>query len=264
MGDPVKIRRAAVAGAFYPQSAGQIRVDVMRYLSEVKTKAGAPKAIVAPHAGFVYSGPVAASVYARLKNRNHNIERVILLGPSHKVGFYGIAASSAEFYETPLGQIPIDKKATEKIVRLPQVNILDKAHAGEHSLEVHLPFLQILLDEFLLVPLVVGVTKPVDVSEVLEELWGGDETLIVISTDLSHFHDYETAKKMDAKTCHAVESLRPQDIKNDDACGRYPVSGFLHLARAKGLKAETVDLRNSGDTAGAKNSVVGYGAWAFS
>ncbi|MBF0106574.1 MAG: AmmeMemoRadiSam system protein B [Deltaproteobacteria bacterium] len=258
-----KIRRAAVAGAFYPQNASQIRLVLSQYLSDARTKKQAPKAIVAPHAGYIYSGAVAATVYARLKNTRQKIERVVLLGPSHRVGFNGLAVTTADYYETPLGRVPIDKKACETITHFSQVGSLDEAHAEEHSLEVHIPFLQLLLKDFMLVPLVVGIAKPLEVSEVLETLWGGDETLIIISTDLSHHQDYETAKRRDAHTCEAIVNLKPQNIRDDDACGRYPLSGFLHLAKIKNLNAETVDLRNSGDTAGSKNSVVGYGAWAF-
>ncbi|HLE93658.1 MAG TPA: AmmeMemoRadiSam system protein B, partial [Sulfuricaulis sp.] len=191
------------------------------------------------------------------------ITRVVLLGPAHRVGFHGLALSSADYFLTPLGRVPVDQEAVEKISRLPQVHEMDAAHAQEHSLEVHLPFLQEVLGEFNLVPLAVGDAEPGEVAEVLELLWGGSETLIVISSDLSHYHDYKTAQKLDRATSQAIEQLRPEDIQYDHACGRNPVNGLLHMARKRGLKAKTVDLRNSGDTAGTQDRVVGYGAYIF-
>ena len=191
------------------------------------------------------------------------IHRVVLLGPSHRVPFRGLATSSADIFTTPLGQISLDHAAIDSITDLPQVQLLDEAHTLEHSLEVHLPFLQETLDDFTLVPLVVGDARPAEVAEVLERLWGGAETLIVISSDLSHYHDYATAKRMDRHTSEAIESLQAEDVHSEDACGCVPVSGLLYLAREHGLQASTVDLRNSGDTAGPKDRVVGYGAYVF-
>ena len=221
-----------------------------------------PKALIVPHAGYVYSGPVAASAYARLRSARGRIRRVVLLGPSHRVGFRGLALSGADWFETPLGRIAVDHEAEAALHGLPSVQVLPRAHAEEHSLEVHLPFLQQVLDEFTLVPIVVGESTPAEVAEVLERLWGGDETLIVISSDLSHYHDYETARARDAATSRSIEALRYEDIDAGDACGRGPVSGLLHYARDHGLRVQTLDLRNSGDTAGARDRVVGYGAWA--
>ena len=222
-----------------------------------------PKAIVVPHAGYIYSGPVAAAAYARLGPMRGRVTRVVLLGPSHRVGFDGLALTSADSYITPLGRVPIDAEAATKLADLPQVRVLDAAHAQEHSLEVHLPFLQEVLNEFSLVPLVVGEATPAEVGEVLERLWGGPETLIVISSDLSHYHDYATAQKRDRATSRAIEALRYEDIGYEDACGRNPVNGLLYVARQRGLHVRTVDLRNSGDTAGARDRVVGYGAYVL-
>lgn len=256
-------RMPAVAGMFYPDNAEVLRQTVEQYLRENASDEAAPKAIIAPHAGYVYSGPIAASAYSTLRSVREQIERVVLLGPSHRVALMGMAASRAEKFRTPLGSIELDREAIESILSLPQVREMDEAHAMEHSLEVHLPFLQLTLDEFKLVPLVVGDAAPEQVDEVLEILWGGPETLIVVSSDLSHYHSYETAKKMDSHTSKAIESLDPAAIHYDDACGRNPVNGLLVAARKHGLHAKTVDLRNSGDTAGPRDQVVGYGAYLF-
>lgn len=256
-------RPAAVAGLFYPANAAELRADIETYLNATTTTDAPPKAIIAPHAGYIYSGPIAASAYACLRPVRDRIHRVVLLGPAHRVPFRGLAASSADYFQTPLGKIALDRDALALIRDLPQVVTLDIAHAQEHSLEVHLPFLQVVLNDFKLLPLVVGDAEEQEVTEVLEKVWGGDETLIVISSDLSHYHDYATARKMDRATSIAIEHLQPEQIHYDMACGRNPVNGLLALARAKGLHAKTLDLRNSGDTAGSKDRVVGYGAYVF-
>jgi len=257
------VRHPAVAGMFYPADQQELHTMVRAYLKEAVTTEHAPKAMIVPHAGYVYSGPIAASAYARLASVHNQIKRVVLLGPSHRVALYGLAMTSADQFATPLGNIPIDKSAFSQISDLPQVKILDQAHELEHSLEVHLPFLQETLSNFTLVPLVVGDTTPGEVAEVLERLWGGSETLIVISSDLSHYNDYATAQIQDKRTSSAIENLQPEKIQYDDACGRNPVNGLLTLARKQGLHATTIDLRNSGDTAGDRDRVVGYGAYVF-
>jgi AmmeMemoRadiSam system protein B len=257
------VRNPAVAGLFYPDDPRELHAMMVDYLGSACTDGCVPKAIIAPHAGYVYSGPIAASAYALLKPARGRITRVVLLGPAHRVGFHGLALSSAEYFMTPLGRITVDREAIKKISCLPQVCVMDTAHAQEHSLEVHLPFLQEVLGEFSLVALVVGDAEPEEVGEVLDVLWGGPETLIVISSDLSHYHDYKTAQKLDRATSQAIEQLRLEDIQYDHACGRNPVNGLLYVARRLGLKAKTVDLRNSGDTAGTHDRVVGYGAYVF-
>lgn len=256
------IRTPAVAGMFYPESRTELHAMVAGFLRDAKT-GPAPKALIAPHAGYIYSGPIAATAYKRLNKVRDTIRRVVLLGPSHRVPFRGLAASSADTYRTPLGDIAVDREALDAVRTLPQVVELDEAHALEHSLEVHLPFLQEVLGNFSLVPLVVGDATTAQVAEVLERLWGGAETLIVISSDLSHYHNYEAAQQMDTATSLAIERLEPEKITYDSACGRIPVNGLLQVARHHGLKAETIDLRNSGDTAGPRNQVVGYGAYVF-
>ena len=256
------VRAPAVAGLFYPADTAELHAQVQQFLNQIQPSAEAPpKAIIAPHAGYIYSGPIAATVYARLRAARDRITRVVLLGPSHRVGFRGIAASGMTAFETPLGQIPVDQEAVELARQVPDVGFLEQAHAQEHSLEVHLPFLQEVLGPFKLVPLVVGEARPQQVGAVLEALWGGPETLIVISSDLSHYQDYRTAQRMDRETSRAIEELRFEDIGYEQACGRNPVSGLLWVARRKNLHVETIDLRNSGDTAGPRDQVVGYGAY---
>ena len=263
------IRQPAVAGMFYPADPDELKQVVEGYLQEALARqeklTEAPRAIIAPHAGYVYSGPVAASAYARLIPARDQIRRVVLLGPSHRVPFRGLATTGATHFQTPLGIIPVDRDTVERLERtFPQVVRLDEAHAMEHSLEVHLPFLQEVLDSFVLVPLVVGDATPREVSEVLENLWDDPHTVFIISSDLSHYHDYETARRMDAATSEAIERLEPDAIGYDQACGRIPVTGLLDLARRHGLHARTIDLRNSGDTAGPRDQVVGYGAYVVS
>lgn len=257
-----QIRAAAVAGSFYPSHAEELRDTVDAMLAEAASEEPCPKAVIAPHAGYIYSGPVAATLYARVRNGADKISRVVLLGPSHRVGFRGIAACSSELFQTPLGPIPIDRESVQRVVKLPAAGYLDQAHATEHSLEVHLPFLQRALGEFVLVPLVVGEADAADVARVLDALWGGEETLIVISSDLSHYQSYDEASHKDRETCARIEALSV-DLKGDEACGCKPINGLLKLARQRGLSIRTVDYRNSGDTAGSRDSVVGYGAYAL-
>ncbi len=259
------IRPPAVAGLFYPADPVQLRADVRTCLQagNAPDDEAVPKAIIVPHAGYVYSGPVAASAYARLLPARDHIRRVVLLGPSHRVPFHGLATSNAKTFVTPSGQILLDQHAIASLDDLPQVQLLDAAHAEEHSLEVQLPFLQETIDNFQLVPLVTGDANPAEVAEVLERLWGDAETLIVVSSDLSHYHDYATARRLDRDTSAAIEHLQAESVHSENACGCVPISGLLYLARERGLRARTVDLRNSGDTAGPRDKVVGYGAYVF-
>jgi MEMO1 family protein len=263
------IRQPAVAGQFYPGTEAELSAAVQGYLDAVDDSgddvgdASVPKAMIVPHAGYVYSGPVAATAYKRLAPVRDTIKRVVLLGPCHRVAVRGLALSDADAFATPLGDIKLDKSAAAQIIALPQVSVFDETHKMEHSLEVHLPFLQTVLGEFTLVPLVVGEATPDSVAQVLETLWGGDETLIVISSDLSHYLDYDSAQKLDGATSKAIENLQPENIDRQGACGRFPVSGLLSLAKQRHMSVKTVDLRNSGDTAGPKDRVVGYGSWLF-
>jgi AmmeMemoRadiSam system protein B len=258
-----RVRPPAVANQFYPGNPHALKDWLLRTLNSAETGGGVPKVIVAPHAGYVYSGAVAASAYRLLVPARDRISRVVLLGPAHRVYLRGIALSSADAFATPLGQVPIDRDACALIAAMPGVGVADQAHELEHSLEVHLPFLQVLLADFRLVPLVVGDVPPETVAAVLDQLWGGDETLIVVSSDLSHYHDYATANRLDLETTNAIESLQYERITPENACGCRPLNGLLYLARNRGLAIETLDRCNSGDTAGPRDRVVGYGAYVI-
>lgn len=258
-----KIRPAAVAGSFYPAEPQVLTAMLENYLQHAEPCANAPKAIIAPHAGYIYSGAIAASAYVRLQAKREQITRVVLLGPAHKVGFVGLALSSADLFNTPLGDVPLDTEAIAALTRHPFVHYLDQAHAEEHSLEVQLPFLQISLPAFKLIPIVVGDCSSEQVRQVLEPFYDEEDTLIVISSDLSHYHDYATAQSLDAATSAKIEQLDYQHLDYESACGRTAISGLLALAQQKSLSVKTIDLRNSGDTAGDKNHVVGYGAYVI-
>lgn len=256
------IKRPAVAGLFYPADSTELQTQVTTFLEQATAHSNAPpKAIIAPHAGYIYSGPIAGSAYAQLLEQRSTIQRVVLLAPAHRVAFNGIARSSAIAFETPLGEIPVDTGQLERIRELTVLN--DLAFEEEHSIEVQLPFLQEALEAFSLVPLLVGQAEAEAVAVVLEQLWGGTETLIVISSDLSHYLDYTTAKQVDAATSQAIERLAPERLNHESACGRIPVGGLLIAARNHQLQSQVLDLRNSGDTAGDKSRVVGYGAYVF-
>lgn len=260
------IRPAAVAGAFYSGDPRSLSSEVAAMLEEAKQhmekSATLPKAVIVPHAGYIYSGPIAASAYALLEAGRAVYHRVVLLGPVHRVPVRGLALPSTEGFATPLGVVLLDLDGMAKIARLPQVVEYDAAHALEHSLEVQLPFLQTVLDDFKLVPLAVGDVTPQEVAEVLEHLWGGSETLIVISSDLSHFLTYYEAQQVDSTTAQAILDLR-WPVSHEQACGGTPVNGLLLAAQQHHLKPRLLNLHNSGDTAGDKGRVVGYGAFSF-
>lgn len=251
-----------MAGSFYPKEPSALATLVDRLLSAARLVTGsdAPKALIVPHAGYIYSGPIAASAYARLRNVAGRIRRVVLLGPSHFVPFDGLALPGTSTWATPLGEVPIE---TEAAARLPGVVTLPAAHAKEHSLEVQLPFLQRLLPRFSLVPLVVGRASAEEVAAVLEALWGGEETLVLLSSDLSHYLPYEAAQAVDLATAACIEGLSLAPLQGEDACGARGVNGLLVTARRRRLTVERLDLRSSGDTEGDRDRVVGYGAFAF-
>jgi len=259
----IRIREAAVAGSFYPADPGELQSTVRRLLDAAPVGQGAaPKALVVPHAGYIYSGPVAASAYAPLREHQQRYRRVLLLGPAHCMAFRGLAVSSADAFHTPLGEVPLDRASLEALHH-PAVLTIDAAHRSEHSLEVQLPFLQCVLDAFRLLPLVIGDAHAEEVAEVIEQLWGGPETLVVVSSDLSHYLRYEDARDADSRTCRAIESLDEGGIGRGAACGATPLRGLLLAARRHLLRVSTLDLRNSGDVFGDRDRVVGYGAWAF-
>jgi AmmeMemoRadiSam system protein B len=263
-----QIRQPAVAGAFYPAQRQALADDVNEMLtasrpgSDKKAISTSPKAIIVPHAGYIYSGSVAATAYAELASAHDTIKRVILLGPVHRIPVRGLALPDTDAFATPLGEIQIDRAAAGMIENMPQVVISAEAHAPEHSLEVQLPFLQAVLDDFKLVPLAVGDATPEEVAEVLDVLWGEDETLIVISSDLSHFLPYQTAQLVDLDTVKNILNLQ-HTLKHEQACGGTPVNGLLLAAKHHHLQPHLLDLRNSGDTAGDKERVVGYASFAF-
>lgn len=256
------VRVPAVAGLFYPGEAGALRAQLAQLLAENPAPGALPKALIAPHAGYVYSGPIAARAYRRLAPHAAIIRRVVLLGPAHRVALHGLALPAADVFRTPLGDIELDADAIALLTGLPQVTRSAAAHEQEHSLEVHLPFLQTLLENFTLVPLVVGRAQTNEIAAVLAAVWGDEETLIVISSDLSHYHDYASAQRLDADTARRIETCQ-FPIPDEQACGAYPINGLLSVAQTQHLRVERLDLRNSGDTAGDKRRVVGYGAWAL-
>lgn len=263
-----RVRPPAVAGFFYPGEAAALRGSIRKYLVEADAKIPAkttavPKAIIAPHAGYIYSGLTAAAAYRTLAPAKGKIARVVMMGPCHRVAVRGIALSSADAFRTPLDDVPVDKEAVARAASLPGVEIFDATHKDDHALEVHLPFLQEVLGSFKIVPMIVGGARQEDVARVLETLWGGPETLILISSDLSHYLPYAAAQATDDATRQAIESLDAAALRDEQACGRHSIKGLLQVARAKGLSVTTVDVRNSGDTAGDKSRVVGYGSWLF-
>jgi len=263
MNPSLNIRPPAVAGMFYPAASDELTGVVRAYLAAVP--AGhhpSPKALIVPHAGYIYSGAVAAHAYARLAPLRSTIRRVVLLGPAHRVPIRGLALPVAEVFATPLGSVPIDGAGARAALELPQVFASDVAHNLEHSLEVQLPFLQTVLDDFALLPFAVGAASPAQVAAVIDLLWGGPETLILISSDLSHFHGYKQAQGIDRNTADEILAFDPS-IDHQQACGATPINGLLLAAKRRGMAIELLDLRNSGDTAGDRSGVVGYAAFAL-
>ena len=259
------IRRAAVAGAFYPGDPRQLAAEVDELLGGVEKfepRFGHPKALIVPHAGYIYSGAVAAAAYDELAPARGIVKRVVLFGPVHRVPVRGLAMPVSEVFETPLGQVALDGEAAVGLAGLRQVVRSEPAHAMEHSLEVQIPFLQRVLGGFSLVPVAVGAANVAEVAEVIERLWGGDETLVVVSTDLSHYHAYEDARRIDGATLRRIAAYAT-DIDHEEACGATPLNGLLHVARAKGLSIRLLAACNSGDTAGGKSRVVGYSAFGL-
>ena len=258
------VRPSAVAGQFYPGDADRLRKLVSDLLANIAMPIkDIPKALIAPHAGYVYSGATAAAAFATLRNGAQNITRVVLIGPAHYVHVRGIAAPTVDAFETPLGRVRVDASALDAVAGLPSVIQDDAAHAPEHALEVELPFLQTLLASFQVVPLLVGDVTPKEVAQVLRQLWDRPGTLIVVSSDLSHYHDYKTARRLDAATAAAIEHGDWASLGPHRACGSRALAGLLLETGRRGLKIRRLSLCNSGDTAGSRDRVVGYGAWMF-
>ena len=261
---PTAIKEPHVAGHFYPADGHACKAAVDSHLAVAHNNPiQAAKVLIAPHAGLQFSGAVAGSIYAGLKDRTPRIQRVVLLGPAHRVAFKGIASTSADYWRSPLGLVPVDWDSLRKALSLPHVAIRDGAFKGEHSMEVHLPFLQRVLGPFQLVPLLVGDADKATVSAAIDRLWGGPETLIVISSDLSHFHDYDTATAQDGKTSQLIELGHGEKLTAQHACGHRAIVGALDQPRRRDLRITAIDVRNSGDTYGNKSRVVGYGAFAM-
>lgn len=271
----LKTRPAAVAGRFYPGDAAELQQTVDALLAEAAKEVAAGqaelevpttpnlKAMISPHAGYAYSGAIAATGYAWLKAIAERIKRVVLVGPAHYVGFEGIATVGVDAMATPLGNVMVDRTMVDAALELPFVSVHDEAHAPEHGLEVHLPFLQRVLGEFTVAPFIFSRTDGQHVGELLEKLWGGPETLILVSSDLSHFFNYDDARELDQAACEAIEQFDADSLREEQACGRLAIQGLLNIAPSHHLNVKTLDLRNSGDTAGSKDRVVGYGSWVF-
>ena len=255
------LRPAAVAGSFYPGNAPDLAAQVDRFVAAAAGSRPA-KALIVPHAGYMYSGATAGRAYARLRPYAAGIRRIVIFGPAHRVAVQGLAAPAATVFTTPLGDVRVDADSVATACRLPHVAINAAAHASEHSLEVQLPFLQRLFTDFSIVPFVVGQTGDLAVAAVMEALWGGDETLLVVSSDLSHYLPYADARALDRDTADAIRRREPLR-RFEQACGALPINALLEVARRHGMAVEEIDLCNSGDTAGDRHRVVGYGAFAF-
>jgi len=263
--DKSRIRPPAVAGLFYPENANELRHDVSGYIeacSPPATVAGPPKALIVPHAGYQYSGPVAGFAYRRLRDWPASIRHVVMIGPSHRVPIRGLAVPSVDLFATPLGDVPVDAAGRDRLRELRLVGISDAAHAAEHSLEVQLPFLQVVLEDFDILPITVGFASSEQVARVIDAVWGGADTLVLVSSDLSHYHRWDEARQLDAETTRSIVERR-SDLPDAQACGACGINALMQVARRRGLTVELLDQRNSGDTAGDRSRVVGYGSYAL-
>jgi MEMO1 family protein len=263
----MNVRKAAVAGLFYEADRQRLQHQVDSLIGATAATIGAPdhkppKVLIVPHAGYIYSGRTAAGAYCRLLLRRQEITRVVLLGPAHRVYLRGMAVPSVDAFATPLGEVVLDRDSIDRISILPGVSVEDEAHRNEHSLEVQLPFLQSVLAEFSLVPVVVGYCDPDTVARVVDALWGGPETLVIVSTDLSHFHDYQEADMLDSLTCDRLLG-RASDLSGEEACGAHALNGLMRSEHCRRLAIELLDRCNSGDSVGPRDKVVGYGAFAL-
>lgn len=258
------IRKAIGSGIFYPKLKSDLVVLVRKLLKKgpsVKRKCPV-KAIISPHASFTFSGSVAGSIFAMVKNQKE-IRRIVLLGPSHRVAFAGLAIPSADEFETPLGKVAVDRLSLIRMTEYADVSWLDEAHRYEHSLEVQLPFIQMLFPMASIIPIVVGDVDPESIVSVLDEVWGGRETLIVVTTDLSHDLPCNEANARDRRASETIKALDGDALNAEDVCGLLPLKGFLKMAKAKRLKLISMVLKNSGDRGCTSDRVVGYGGYAF-
>lgn len=259
------MRPPAVAGLFYPENANELRHAVNGYIAEASLRAAVadrPKALIVPHAGYQYSGSVAGFAYRRLRDWSADIHHVVMIGPSHRVAIRGLAVPSVGTFVTPLGSVRIDAAGRSRLLELGLVGISDAAHAAEHSLEVQLPFLQVVLEDFDILPITIGFAPCEQVARAIDAVWGGSDTLVLVSSDLSHYHTWNEARQLDDATTRAIVERR-SDLPAEQACGACGINGLMQVARRRGLTVEVLDQRNSGDTAGDRSRVVGYGSYAL-
>lgn len=257
------IREAAVAGLFYEADAQHLQQHIAALLGAVQHQAiAAPQALIVPHAGYIYSGQTAAEAYHALRPWSEQIKRIVLFGPAHRVYLEGMAVPSVDAFSTPLGSVPLDRESLRELTDLPGVSVSDEAHREEHSLEVQLPFLQSVLTDFSLVPVVVGRCDALQVAAAMDQLWGGPETLLVVSTDLSHFHSYGQARQRDSLTCDRLLA-KENTLSGEEACGAFALNGLMSTQHCAGLQVELLNMCNSGDSTGSRERVVGYGAFVL-
>lgn len=259
----MRIRPSAVAGLFYPGDPAELRDAVSAYLSQAPTVAGpVPKALIVPHAGYAYSGAIAGAAYSQVAHRRKQIRRIVLIGPSHRVHLRGMAVPAAEVFQSPLGMVSVDRELKSRALEHEQVIESDAPHANEHSLEVQLPFLQMLFDDFTLLPIALGSASAPAVAAALADVWGDEETLVLVSSDLSHYLPYDEACAVDAETITAIVHNNAA-LTGEQACGCIGINGLTFLARQRSARIEEIARCNSGDTAGDRSRVVGYGAFAL-
>lgn len=261
--DMSRVRPPAVAGVFYPFDPSELRRAVTGFMDDCpgRQPTRVPKAIIVPHAGYRYSGPVAGCAYRLLRDAGAPFRHVVLLGPSHRVPMRGLAVPSVDAFATPLGDVPVDSAGRQRLRELGLVGVSDAPHAAEHSIEVQLPFLQAVLGDFDLLPIAVGLAPPDQVARTLDAVWNGPDTLVVVSSDLSHYHTSEDARQLDAQATRSILEQR-SDLADELACGARGINGLMQVARRRGLVVQLLDQRNSGDTAGDRSRVVGYGSYA--
>lgn len=263
-------RAPAVSGLFYNDSPISLRRQVLEFLAAASsaedrsaTKNSELKAVVVPHAGYIYSGPVAAFAYKEIQKEAAHFKKIVLIGPSHHVPFQGVAVPKMNTFATPLGSVSVDLSLKQIALNFSFVIENDEPHRKEHSLEVQLPFLQVALKKFSILPIVIGQASATDLTQLLYKLCTEKDVLIVISSDLSHYLPYNIAQKRDLNTIDHILHFEPEKIEYDDACGRQGIQAFLHYAQSKKLIPILFNYKNSGDTAGDKSQVVGYCSIGF-
>jgi len=263
LGNALNLRIPAHAGQYYPADAGFLEKVVDEYLTDGGTVSEIPKAVIAPHAGFIHSGRIAGKAFAVWKAQEVRARRVVLIGPSHYYDFPGIALPDSTRFQTPLGEVQVDPAADDLKRKFRYVRVFEAAHYPEHALEVLLPFLQRAVPGAKIVPLITGRTEMSQVSAVIEEIWGGADTLLVISSDLSHNHPYEIAQKVDRQTARAIVEFDFSRLTADQACAYQAMRGFLKAAIRKEMRCSLLELRNSADASGDMSLVTGFGAFHF-